>query len=147
MKRTTFSPASSHDTEMTDGAFPSQSGSLRQRQRRNTRILLIGIVVLALLSWLGYSLKTGSLPFHRHRVPVADVSISGGSVGTYPLDKPVDIILHGAGNGTNHFVISQGKCAITEASCPDQICVHQGWISQPGETIVCLPNQVVVTIK
>ena len=34
-----------------------------------------------------------------------------------------------------------------EANCPDEICVHHKPISKNGETIVCLPNKVVVVIK
>ena len=34
-----------------------------------------------------------------------------------------------------------------EASCPDQICVHHSRISRNKETIVCLPDKVVITIE
>ena len=34
-----------------------------------------------------------------------------------------------------------------EASCPDQICVHHNKISRNKETIVCLPDRVVITIE
>ena len=33
------------------------------------------------------------------------------------------------------------------ADCPDQICVHQRAISKNGESIICLPNKVVVSIE
>ena len=35
---------------------------------------------------------------------------------------------------------------MTRADCPDQLCIHQGPIHIQGETIVCLPNRVVVEI-
>jgi hypothetical protein len=35
---------------------------------------------------------------------------------------------------------------MTQADCPDKLCVHQKAISATGETIVCLPNKVVVEI-
>ena len=34
-----------------------------------------------------------------------------------------------------------------DASCPDQLCVHQNAIDKTGQTIVCLPNKVVVTVE
>ena len=34
-----------------------------------------------------------------------------------------------------------------EADCPDLLCVHQKAISKEGESIICLPNKVVVTIR
>ena len=33
------------------------------------------------------------------------------------------------------------------ADCPDQLCVHQKAISRTGESIICLPNQVVVSVQ
>ena len=34
-----------------------------------------------------------------------------------------------------------------EASCPDKVCVRQHPVSGQGESLVCLPNQVVVEIQ
>ena len=35
---------------------------------------------------------------------------------------------------------------LTEADCPDKLCVHQKAISKNHEMIVCLPNKVVVEV-
>ena len=45
-----------------------------------------------------------------------------------------------------NFDIRDGKASITQASCPDLLCVHQGAVSRQGESIICLPNEVVVEI-
>ena len=42
--------------------------------------------------------------------------------------------------------IRGGEIRMTEADCPDQICVHTGWIDQEHDMIVCMPNKVVVQI-
>ena len=47
----------------------------------------------------------------------------------------------------NVVVISNGKVSVTEASCKNQVCVKHGIISRPGESIVCLPNRMVVRIE
>ena len=49
--------------------------------------------------------------------------------------------------GTNLLVIKDGKADVTEADCPDDLCVKQKEISKNGETIVCLPHRVVVEIE
>lgn len=36
---------------------------------------------------------------------------------------------------------------VSEATCPDKICVHQGKIHMDGEIIVCLPNKMTAQIK
>ena len=51
------------------------------------------------------------------------------------------------GNITNILIIEDKKAYMQEADCPDQLCVHQKAISKTGETIVCLPNRVVVSIS
>ena len=46
----------------------------------------------------------------------------------------------------NVVVIKGGKVSVTEASCKNQVCVRHGAISKSGESIVCLPNRLVVRI-
>ena len=47
----------------------------------------------------------------------------------------------------NVVVISGGTVSVTEASCKNQVCVKHGVITSPGESIVCLPNRLVVRIE
>ena len=44
------------------------------------------------------------------------------------------------------LVIFDGKADMESADCPNQICVHHSAISHTGETIVCLPNRVVIEV-
>ena len=47
----------------------------------------------------------------------------------------------------NTVEIKSGSVSVTDASCRNQVCVRHGAISRPGESIVCLPNRLVVTIE
>ena len=47
----------------------------------------------------------------------------------------------------NVVEIKDGKVSVTEASCKNQVCVRHGAISRSGESIVCLPNRLVVRIE
>lgn len=49
--------------------------------------------------------------------------------------------------GTNKVQIRNGKVSITEADCPDKICIKAGEISKSGEILVCLPHKLIVEIK
>ena len=52
-----------------------------------------------------------------------------------------------ANNGkTNRIEIRDGRVRMIEASCPNHLCIRQGWISLEGQIIVCLPNKVIVTV-
>lgn len=48
--------------------------------------------------------------------------------------------------GYNLLIIKNGKARILDADCPNRICVDKGAISKNGESIICLPHNVVVTI-
>lgn len=56
-------------------------------------------------------------------------------------DKIMDI------NGKNIIEIKNKEVYMKSADCKNQICVNHQKISLVGETIVCLPNKVVVEIK
>ena len=49
--------------------------------------------------------------------------------------------------GKNVIQIKDGKVSMTYASCPDQLCVSQNDICFDKESIICLPNKVVLTIS
>lgn len=48
--------------------------------------------------------------------------------------------------GTNILRIEGKTVRMEQADCKDQLCVHQGSISLPGQMIVCLPHRVLVEI-
>ena len=74
------------------------------------------------------------------------VRVAGAVTAGYPLDVDASYTSTGANGGTNLLVIEDGAARIEEASCPDGVCVHTGRIRRNGQSIVCLPNQVVVEI-
>lgn len=49
--------------------------------------------------------------------------------------------------GTNTIKIKDGIVYMSDSDCKNQICVNTGEISKKGESIICLPNKVVVEIK
>ena len=51
------------------------------------------------------------------------------------------------GGHTNTVQIKDGKVFMKKADCPDKICVHHKGIRSNGETIICLPHKVIVTIQ
>lgn len=74
------------------------------------------------------------------------VTVDGEVYGIYSLtqEQTVDIVIDG--ETTNTLVIAEGEADMIWAECPDKLCVHQKAISKSNETIVCLPNKVVVQV-
>lgn len=101
---------------------------------------LIGVICAAVL-------LTGG--FFMFREPGKQVVIYQDTVeiGRYDLEKEQEIEVFTDEGGWNQISWKDGKVQVTDASCPDQVCVDHIEISKEGETIVCLPNKLVVEIQ
>jgi len=73
----------------------------------------------------------------------AVVMVRNNETARYSLSTDGIYTING---GTNTIEIKDGKVRMTEAECPNHLCVRQGWISFSGQSIVCLPNELSVTI-
>ena len=72
------------------------------------------------------------------------VEIDGKTVATYSLYQNGEYSLNG---GTNVLVIEDGQAYLNYSNCPDHTCEKTGKIQYVGQTIVCLPNLLTITIK
>lgn len=72
------------------------------------------------------------------------VRINGRQVARYSLEKDGTYVLNG---GTNILVIENRTARMSEADCPDKICVNTGRVGFNGQTITCLPNRITVTVE
>ena len=70
------------------------------------------------------------------------VRVNGTEIARLPLDQDGTYRI---GSG-NTIEISDGKVRMIYADCPDKICVRTGEISAIGQSIVCAPHRVVITI-
>ncbi len=43
--------------------------------------------------------------------------------------------------------IKDSKIRVLSSDCPDKICMHKGFISHTGESIICMPNKLIIEIK
>ena len=99
--------------------------------------ILIGVIValaLVLLICVKLTQKEGACVV---------VKIDGNDVATYSLDVNGTYTLNG---GTNVLVIKDGFAYLSDANCPDHLCVKQGRVHSSGEVITCLPNKLTVTV-
>ena len=84
--------------------------------------------------------------FHSGPAAFLEISVDGTVVETLELHKDQEYTVKNDQGGVNVFVIRDGKAWVTEASCPDKICMDQGQVSQEGEMIVCLPNRMTARV-
>lgn len=76
----------------------------------------------------------------------AEISVDGETVMELDLSEDQVLTVDGAGGGYNRIQVRDGAVSVLEASCPDKVCVHTGTVRYPGETIVCLPNRMIITV-
>ncbi len=106
-------------------------------KKRGDLWLILGVLLAAaglfvLLWWLP---KPGA---------AVEITVDGRLYATLPLDSPTTLEI--PSDTGNTLVIADGQATVTAAGCPDGICVRHRAIHRTGESIVCLPNQVVITV-
>jgi hypothetical protein len=74
------------------------------------------------------------------------IEIDGQVTEVLPLNSDDTREIITDNGGTNTLIIKDGYADMTEANCPDETCVHTKKISRNGESIICLPHKVVVTV-
>lgn len=103
-------------------------------------------IFLAVLSLM---LSVGAICFFfsgKNSGAFAKVTVDGELYGAYPLEKEKTIQVIKEGRVVNVLKMENGMADMITADCPDKLCVHQKAVSKAGETIVCLPNRVVVEV-
>ena len=112
------------------------------------RLTFLDVIAIVLLVLLSTSVilhnKLGSnLPWAR----VAEASIFRDGELLFQhlrLDNDQEVVLS---NGAMIVEVKEGRIRVKESDCPRRICLHTGWIQHPGETIVCVPNKIVIEIE
>ncbi len=100
-------------------------------------LLLIGIPLLAVGIWI-------LLFFASRPADVAIVTIDGAEVCRLPLDEDTSQEING---GTHLVIVESGEVRVERADCPDGICMNHLPISKSGQSIVCLPYRLVITVE
>jgi hypothetical protein len=104
---------------------------------------IIFIIVAALLiggAFLAFELISGN--YGR------TVVIEEGNevVGSYPLSEDRTIEVQGP-LGISTVAIENGEVYMADSPCSNKICIDMGRISEKGDSIICLPNRVYITIQ
>ena len=105
-------------------------------------ILVVVVVLLGL----------GALAYNRIILPRQGlgtkvvVEIEGQVVHEFDLSLDMEPLRIETKHGFNVIEIAEGKVRVSEADCPDLLCVHTGWRQHAGQVIVCLPHYFVVRI-
>ena len=84
------------------------------------------------------------------KAPTAQIIQDGKVIHTIDLtkvNKSYELEINAVSGGTNIVRVEHGKIGMIRASCPDKICINQGFIHDGTFPIACLPNRLSILIK
>lgn len=114
---------------------------MRKRFEKNDGLFIGALFLISLLIFMGVRFLGGK------NGTTVTITRDGETVFTGSLSGEQVIPIENAdGKVCNTVEIKDGKAKMKQADCPDGLCLHQKAISLENETIVCLPNRVVVTV-
>lgn len=108
---------------------------------RNDIIFIIALLLICALGML-------YLFVFRSSGNTVKVTVDGELYGIYSLSQNTSENIRTGKDDSelNRLVIKDGKAYMENATCPDGICVAHRPVFRDGESIVCLPNRVVITV-
>lgn len=108
--------------------------------KKNDFIIIFSILAVAVACMFILYMNKGSKTCVK-------IYVDNELVATLPIDENREFDIEGVNGSHNLLVIENGKIYMKEADCPDKICIQTGFVTDLTQTIVCVPNHVVVTIE
>ena len=102
----------------------------------------IVLFVILILIGLGLSWWSAASAVYGQK---AVITVDGQLYGTYRLDENQTIEVRQDGH-LNKITIKDATVQMSYSDCKNQVCVKDGKISRTNQSIVCLPNKVMVEI-
>lgn len=109
---------------------------------KTDRLYLLFLGAIAALCVLCAAL----IPLFAQPGATADILQNGTLLRTVSLDEPGVFTVPAPNGGSNTITVDNGSICVSHATCPDQVCVRQGWVNTDMTPIVCLPNGLVIQI-
>ncbi len=107
-------------------------------KKKDLILIFVVILVIGLTFGINYFVNTKS-------GENIEIYVDNKLYKTYSIDDEEEIKIENK-KGYNIVKIHDHGVEITDASCPDRVCIHSGFITKPSESIVCLPNKVHIKI-
>ena len=117
--------------------------------RKKAVLLAAALLIIAVLCCVRIYITGHDVPSDGQAL-YADLYQNGELLQTIRLDTVTGeytFEITGDAGATNTVCVRRRSIAIVSASCPDQICVHQGFISTSLLPITCLPNRLVIRVR
>lgn len=111
-------------------------------------VIIVFLMIASFIPHIVYGIHLGNIDDDARII--ATVTISGEEVYRVELSEetPHELIRFEPSEGQYNIIEVDGtRIRNKEDNSPDQLGVRRGWISQPGETAVVLPHQLIIEIR
>lgn len=124
--------------------MPTKYSPPELRPKKLDIVVAAVVLVLAAVVALGfYGPKLGQTDGLTAVISVGDTEIDRVDLTTLKGEE----ILTVEGACTLNVLLTESGAEVILSDCPTQDCVHTGRISRTGQSIVCLPAQIVIHLE
>lgn len=116
------------------------NGEANKKSKAKNDIIFIAVLLALILVFGAFYV------FSRGEGDTVTVTVGGKLYGEYLLSEDRTVEIRN-GEAVNLLIIEGGKARVEYASCPDGVCAAHRPISRDGDSIICRPNEVVVTVR
>lgn len=103
--------------------------------------ILITVILIAIAALFGYTKFKDA----NEEAAVVAVYKDNELYKEIQLDEEVEFTIKD-GEHINKVKVHDNGVEVTEANCPDKVCVKTGFITKPSQSIVCIPNKLNIKI-
>ncbi|MBU3158217.1 NusG domain II-containing protein [Clostridium frigoris] len=110
---------------------------------------IVGIILLIIVL-----ITTGATFIYKNSIKgsekIAVIKRAGTVIKTIDLSKvvePQEFTIKTENGHYNVIAVKHNSISVKDADCPHKECVKSGWISKPGEMVVCLPYKLTINIE
>jgi hypothetical protein len=104
------------------------------------RLDIAAILLSVLIGAFGLVYSLGS--------PPAGSVVIQTPFGSYRYNLDIDRTVKVRGLLGDYWIeIKAGKVRAKEANCPERICIQRGWANRSGDSIICIPNQIIIRLE
>ncbi len=103
-------------------------------------VLVLTVLIVSVSAWVVLEMTAAA----GNRAVIQPVGRPGQVLALESSSRVVSVL---GPLGETRVEVKEGQVRIVDSPCPRHICVSMGWISRSGETLVCIPNGLVVRIE
>ncbi|MFT5876028.1 MAG: hypothetical protein ACI8WT_005030 [Clostridium sp.] len=115
--------------------------------KKGDKIVFIILVIIVVIALSGAGIYKMAIKGSENIAVIKREGIVLKTIDLTKVVKPEEFTIKTDNGHYNTISVKHNGISIIDADCPHKECVKSGWISEPGEMIVCLPFKLIINIE